>query len=308
MQNIVDKLKGERNRSSTKANYYGIWKNFNEFFIRLDAKPSTWEERLVLFVGFLINQKKKSTTIRSYVSAIKAVLRDDGEEINEDTFLIKSLTRACKLVNDRVCNKLPIRRGLLSLILKELEKLYGERSQDYLHTLYSAIFSTAYFGFFRIGEVACSQHVIKAKDVHIGKNKKKMMFVLHTSKTHGLDAKPQIVKISSSDLNANHQMKNIDTFCPFEILEKFVTSRRLRRREDEQFFIFSDGTPVQPSHCRTLLKDILSKIGLQNSLYGFHSLRGGRAVDMLSMKISVETIKTLGRWKSGAVYTYLKNS
>ena len=64
--------------------------------MRLDTKPSTWEERLVLFVRFLIQQRRKSTTIRSYISAIKSVLRDDGEELNEDIFLLKSLTRACK--------------------------------------------------------------------------------------------------------------------------------------------------------------------------------------------------------------------
>ena len=51
MQLIVDKLKCERNRSSTKANYYGIWKKFNEFFIRLDDKPSTWEERIGTLCG-----------------------------------------------------------------------------------------------------------------------------------------------------------------------------------------------------------------------------------------------------------------
>ena len=50
--NIVDRLKMERVRNSTKSNYYGIWKTFNEFYVRLDIKPPTWEERLILFAGF----------------------------------------------------------------------------------------------------------------------------------------------------------------------------------------------------------------------------------------------------------------
>ena len=58
MQNIVDKLKYEQNRSSTQANYYSIWKKFNQFFIQLDVKPNSWEERLILFVGYLINNDK----------------------------------------------------------------------------------------------------------------------------------------------------------------------------------------------------------------------------------------------------------
>ena len=57
MQAIIDKLRGEGNRTSTRANYYHIWKMFNQFIIKLDEKPNTWEDRLVLFVGYLVNNK-----------------------------------------------------------------------------------------------------------------------------------------------------------------------------------------------------------------------------------------------------------
>ena len=113
LQQIVDKLKNQRNRQSTDKVYYQIWKQFNEFFIKLDIKPRTWEERIVLFVGYLIENNRKSTTIRSYISAIKSVLQKDGVELNQDQFLLTSLTRACKLKNDRVQTKLPIRMRLL---------------------------------------------------------------------------------------------------------------------------------------------------------------------------------------------------
>ena len=58
--NIVDRLKTERVRKSTRANYYGIWRSFNEFFIKLKfIKPNSWEERLVLFAGYLADDGKK---------------------------------------------------------------------------------------------------------------------------------------------------------------------------------------------------------------------------------------------------------
>ena len=41
MKQIVEKLKGESIRKSTKNNYYSIWKSFNKFFIQLDSKPET---------------------------------------------------------------------------------------------------------------------------------------------------------------------------------------------------------------------------------------------------------------------------
>ena len=63
IQSIIDKLKTERHQITTRKNYYGIWKTFNEFFIKLDRKPASWEERLILFVGYLIERKRQLTTI-----------------------------------------------------------------------------------------------------------------------------------------------------------------------------------------------------------------------------------------------------
>ena len=40
MEEIVIQLKQNRHRDSTKRNYYCVWKSFNDFFIRLDIKPS----------------------------------------------------------------------------------------------------------------------------------------------------------------------------------------------------------------------------------------------------------------------------
>ena len=39
VQTIVNKLKFQYNRTSTRENYYKVWKMFNEFFIKLDCKP-----------------------------------------------------------------------------------------------------------------------------------------------------------------------------------------------------------------------------------------------------------------------------
>ena len=97
MQQIVNKLRLQRVRESTKNNYYSIWKAFNSFYLRLDQKPGTWEERLLLYAGFLVKEKKQSQTVKSYILAIKNILKDDGVVINEDKFLLASLTKACKL-------------------------------------------------------------------------------------------------------------------------------------------------------------------------------------------------------------------
>ena len=108
IKNIVERLKSQGRCSSTRKNYDTVWNLFNKFYIRLDSKPDNWEDRIVLFTGYLIENDKKSSTVKSYISAIKAVLQEDRVEINLNHCLISSLTKACKYQNDFVRTRLPI--------------------------------------------------------------------------------------------------------------------------------------------------------------------------------------------------------
>ena len=48
--------------------------------------------------------------VRNYISPIRAVLKNNGVKLKEDQFLISSLTSACKLKNDQIKTKLPIKK------------------------------------------------------------------------------------------------------------------------------------------------------------------------------------------------------
>ena len=293
-----------RLRNTTKNNYYGVWKNFNEFFIKLDAKPDTWEDRITLFAGYLVDCNKRSQTVKSYISAIRAVLKDDGVELNEDKFLLNSLIQACKFKNDRVRTRMPIRKGMLNVILKKTEETFA--SQPYLKCMYLALFATTYYGMFRVGEVTTGDHAVKAKDVHVGKNKNKMCFVLHTSKTHWKNQEPQIVKIAHTNITNTARKTDAKRFCPFNLLREYTAIRPCYVHDNEPFFIFSDHSPVQPIHFRKTLGNAIMDMGLDPTLYGTHALRGGRSVDLMAAGVDIDLIRRLGRWRSNAVYTYLR--
>ena len=276
---IVDKMKLQRHRESTCDNYYRVWKIFSEFFIKLDSRPDTWEDRIILFVGYLIINNKKSSTIKSYVSAIKSVLIDDNKEVSEDRVLLEALTRACRLHFDINYHKLPVKQGLFNLMIDTVPKLFPS-PQQHLITLYQAMLATAYYGLFRIREITESPHVIKAKDVHVGHNKNKLMFVLHSSKTHNKSSKPQIIKIAAAN-NGNNCNR-----CPFRLLQNYTY-----RYENEQFFIFSNGDPVKGNLFCAIFKKLIKFNNLDPAAYTVHGIRPGRAVDLLDMGVSVETIK-----------------
>ena len=197
IEKIIEDLKMKKYRDSTKKNYYAIWKMFNNFFIRLDRKPREWDQHLTLFVAYLIDNKKPSSTVKSYISAIKVVLQDNGIELQENQCLLTSVTRACHLTKDKVRQQLPIGKVMLSVILRHIDIYFSHNNHFFLQTLYKCLFSSMYFGLFRIGELTASPHVVKVCDVRIAANKRKMQFILRSSKTHSTNIKPQLIYILS---------------------------------------------------------------------------------------------------------------
>ena len=299
-------MDNEQHRGSTKKNYRSIWKNFNSFIVKLDVKPQTWEDRVSLYVGYLISTNKQSSTVRSYVSAIKTVLQANRIKINENKYMLSSLTRACRLVNDKVRTREPLHKSLLQALLKQVKVTYDQ--QQYLKILYSALFSTAYFGLFRIGELTQSDHVVKAVDVQIGTNKKKILFILRSSKTHGKNNYPQKVKISSTDSGKDIvRSKSGTKYCLYKLLRNYMAIRPILQNKHEQFFVFRDRSPVTPVNARKCLKELLWIAGYDHTVFFGHSFRTGRALDLLKYGLSVETIKDIGHWKSNAVFLYLRS-
>ena len=151
--------------------------------------------------------------------------------------------------------------------------------------LHQAILSLGYFGLMCVGEMGASEHCLKVKDVHIVQNKRKLMIILHTSKTHWQDNKPQVIKISSAR-KEEHKSKLNYHFCPYNILRTFVQCRRSFKDEQEQFFVFQNRMPVSTDHIRKILQRLIAELKLDPSLYNVHSLRSGRSLDLLDSGLS----------------------
>ena len=265
--------------------------------------PKTWEDRVSLFIGYKIDNGMQSSTVKSYVSAIKKMLVNDGYPWQDEKVLVGALTKACKLINDRVHTRLPIQCSLLELILFEVQRKYS--NQWYLQVMYKALFGVAYYGLMRVSEVTTSDHVMKAKNIHLARNKDKLMIKLYSSKTHTTGMKPQTIKVTANQVEKSGcYAKRI--FCPCQLVSDFMEIRGDYDNFQEQFFIFRDSTPVSPLHVRNLLKDCLSSLGLDHTLYGFHSFRVGRTTDLIKYNYSIEEVKRMGRWRSNTVYRYIK--
>ena len=295
-------MRNQRHLDSTRQNNYTVWKLFNQFCLRLDSKPISWEQRLTLFVGYLVQQHRKSSTVKSYISAIRTVLLQDGFELNEERYLLTSLTTACKYVSDSFRVQLPIKKGMLNILIRTTRQHYMNVGQPFLACLYTTMLATAYYGLLRISEISSGtsgSHPLLAKDVHVGTIKQKILLVLRSSKTHCKESKPKSVKISSTG-------KAEQDICPYGLLHQYCTIRKSVAVNEEPFFVFSDRSPVTTNQFRKMLKFVVKEVGFQNKKYGSHGLHAVQACDMFKMGLSIENIKKVGRWKSNSIYSYLK--
>ena len=303
MQNIVERLMAKQNRDSTIKMYLSVWRQFNQFVISLDRIPKLWEDRATLFIGYLVDKGIQSATIRSYISAIKKTLVVDGYKWNDDLVLVRSLAKACRIINDRVQTRFPIHYGLLEMILFELERIFDQ--QWYLEILYKTLFAISYYGLMRVSETTSSPHVLKAKDVHIATNKDKLLLILYSSKTHDKGNRLQKIKITSNkeEKSGNYIKHN---FCLFHLMRQYIKIRGAYLQDNEQFFVFGDRSPVSANNPRRVLQQAFTALNLDHTLYGIHRFRIGRTTDLIKYKYSIDQVKLMGRWRSNVIFKYIR--
>ena len=75
---------------------------------------------------------------------------------------------------------------------------------------------------------------------------------------------------------------NQQTFCPYQLVSNYIAQRPHTVSEVEQFFVYSDRTPVTLVQIRNVLRLLIARTGLEANLYNVHSLRIGRCVDLLT--------------------------
>lgn len=294
---IIDIIKYMKHTRSTRRKYHDIWINFNKFLLQFDRMPTTWEDRIYVYMAHLVDNRKQTSTIKTYLSAIRQILTSDGVELKEDKELLSSMMKTSKIQNDKLYIRLPIKFNLLQLILRMVDKKYSQSGQHYLASLMKAMFASAYYGLLRISEITTSPHQIKAKNFHLARNKNKATFILDSSKTHSTRQKPQKVVIPG--------IAKLGKNCPIQLIEDYLKKREVST-PDTPFFILKGAQPVTPYMFRTVLKNILTDIGVNCALYDSHSFRQGRCVDLYKLGYSLTAVKQAGRWKSSAIMNYLK--
>ena len=222
IQNLLESFKSKQHQPSTAKNYHGIWKNFNAFVIRLDHKPVSWEERTAAYGAYLVHKGVQSSTLKSYISAIKHTLLMDDYPWCDEKLKLSIMTNACVTDNDANRTRLPVQNGLLEVLLFQTVRHFDDQGQNYLKLLYKSLFQLLYYGLFRIGELTKGDHPVWASDIHLAANKDKLLIILRSSKTHSKRSKPQEVRVEG---NPNLDKTRVNYFCPYISTREFLEAR-----------------------------------------------------------------------------------
>lgn len=131
----------------------------------------------------------------------------------------------------------------MGIILDKLDDSFlVQANQPYLNKLFKALTVMAYYGLMRVGELTdtspdISNHTIRFIDVHLARNKRKVLILLRMSKTHSIYQAPQIVKINGVDPDEVKFGSSL-AHCPYRIIDEYLDACGDNRSVDGPFFIF----------------------------------------------------------------------
>ena len=207
-------------------------------------------------------------------------------------FCVQKVLSAVNKLHGKQDSRLPITLILLSRLTSSLTTTV---KSIYNRVLLKAMFTIAFFGLCRIGEITTQPDGIVAiylKQLQLASD---FIMLSITHFKHNRAQRPIWIKM---------YRQNDATICPVSAMFDYL---KLRKLEGGPLFCFADGKPIPRTFFTKYLKLCLTFCGLDIKLYSSHSFRIGSASYLASLGLSDTQIRTMGRWDSNAFLRYIRN-
>ena len=283
---------------STKQVYARAWNLIQECMeclnlpcISLDRIPLC-QSQVLSFISFLNLKGLAPSTITTYTAAIGYVHKCTSQYDPTSSFLVqKTLSSINKNYVPNDC-RLPITQFVLARLLESIPTIY---SIPYHVTLLRAMFVTAFYGLFRVGELTKQNSGVISLEVrNVTISDERIVFAIINFKNNKTN-KP-------FDVVINRQPSNV--WCPVSLILDYV---KLRGSKSGPFFCFANLQHVTRSFFSSRLSKCLSFCGFNTKLYKSHSFRIGGASYLASLGFTDLQIKLIGRWNSDTFVRYIRN-
>lgn len=285
----MNKLLDSSLTASTSSSYTHAWSTFRNFAEKYSLRTDIpiQQHILVLYVAFLFSQDYAPSTITSYLSAISHVHKLNGLQDPCSSFVVQKVLTGARKLKPTTDVRIPITRAILHKLLDSLQHTI---SNLYEKILFRAMFSLAFYGFLRIGEITSSLTVPNKNLLHFNQISivNDTILIKFVSYKHSL-GKPFFLTI--------HGAKDSD-FCPVQCLKNYINQRGV---QEGPLFCYVLCTPVTRIKFSVILKNCLSFANIQMGKITSHSFRIGMASHCADCGMSDGKIRLLGRWKSDAL-------
>ena len=283
---------------SSIPTYQRAWKLYSHFSSSIFHIPNiSWPispTNLGLFIAFMFQHHYAASTAYTYVSALGYCHRLAGFSDPTKVFWVVEMLKGYGKLGTRIDTRLPITLPILHRIIQAVHSLSSSRYRAYL---LSAMFTTAFFAFLRIGEITAGAR--SASFIQLGQV------------TRMLDSSSSTVgfKIKFNDFKHSYNRPSVHTLsrrsdiCPVQYLVDYISFRGL---SDGPLFCTIDGLPIQRKLFDKILASVLHHCGLDSTKYKGHSFRTGAATFAAESGFSDAQIRALGRWKSDAFKKYIR--
>ena len=286
-------------RPKTQQCYTLLFRTFMSFCVVADLCVLEYTvQNALAFLEYMVKNGVSYGMLANYVSAVKSRFCILG--LNYKIWAHQNVKYFLKSVRINRPMKV-VQRNIIDI--STLRLLVQHCDSIYMGTVYKAIFLTAFFGFFRLSNLA--PHAIGAFDAtrhFVGSD------VIFTTEFLKL-----IVKWSKTMQNRDSvhyvtlpRLKG-SSICPFDAIRKCMKLYNPQPNEP-LFQIFTAGAwaPLTDTKIRKCLSRLNVKLGFTPGFFTFHSFRRSGATFAYNADIPIQDIKHQGSWASDCVWTYIQ--
>jgi hypothetical protein len=283
---------------ATQNAYNQVWKKFSEFckncgkpeWVSVPVNPYS----VILFLTSEFARGLTGASLASYSSALSYVHKIRGLPDPTNTFIVHKLILGAQKSIPRADIRLPITKPLLTRLILALS---NSSLSLFAVTLLACLYSLAFHGFFRLGELIphsldSSSLVVQIQDVAV-ELPSRLSLILRHYKTNTCNT-PFVISLCSTPEVS---------ICPVRLTANFLEMRGYLKGP---LFAYPSGTPITRHWFNTHFKNTLRLVGLDPSRFKGHSFRIGAATEAASSGLSDSQIRYRGRWRSDAFKSYIR--
>ncbi|XP_077324816.1 uncharacterized protein LOC143960278 isoform X1 [Lithobates pipiens] len=279
---------------ATWTAYVKVWREWQELVREVDGTGGAGDGRLLAlyFVVRNVESGRSAAVIDRKLAGLSFLFKLLGSEDWSKGFWIRQMLKGFRKQSKRGDTRRPVTFGVLVAICGTLVSVC---TSPFEVRLFTAAFSLAFYGAFRIGELVSPSRKVPGglgdHDVRVAGSV--VEITLRRSKT---DQRGRGVNICLFSL-AGSQV------CPVEAVRSY---RAVRPGSPGPFLVHADGSFLSRFQFVAVFRRSLALNGWEESEYASHSFRIGAATEAARCGLDEAAVRRIGRWESRRFRSYVR--